>query len=185
MTSYSTCEEAVNTFKGHLLSRGIEIAMTEKVKAYAGNGKYVFEDRIYTSSREIYHIKCRPRGRWIPKSSDQVSAMGKALDERYKFIIKNFGKGDPSISGVNEDTMLDILESEAKGYIGYLVTIYPQTGEILWCRVNDAYEFIMTYGTLPQFSFQGMQGMTFCSLPTGWMKKWNALLISYPESGAK
>src|SRR5690606_19014050 len=123
------------------------------------------------STKEVYHIKCRPRGRWIPKDSSKVSEFGKELDERYKYMIRVFGNGDPSISGLNEDTMLDLLELEQQGYTPYLVTIFPQTGEVLWCHAYEAYNMIMRHGSLPQHSFQGMEGSTYCSIPTGWMKK--------------
>lgn len=181
MPSFDNCSDAVAAFCLMLAERGMRVTQRLKVRAYAGAGRWVNEDRIVTDSLEVYHIKCRPRGRWIPKESSQVSEFGRALDERYKFVIRTFGNQDPSISGVNEDTIIDLLEMEDKGYRAYLVTIYPQTGEVLWCHAFEAYDLVMRYGTLPQQSFQGMEGMTFCSIPTGWMKKWQDVLVAPPE----
>ena len=180
MATFANCSEAVDYFCRELIHRGMEIDGRLKIKAYAGNGRYVFEDRIVTKSREVYHIKCRPRGRWFPKDSSRVSDFGKELDERYKFLIRTFGNEDRSISGVNEDTILDLLEMESQGYTPYLVTIFPRTGEILWCHAYEAYDMVMRYGTLPQTSFQGMSGMTFCSIPTGWMKSWRGVTVAPP-----
>jgi len=180
MRKFDSCQEAVDFLCKELVQRGMLIDKRLKIKAYAGSGRYVFEDRILTKSREVYHIKCRPRGRWIPKDSSKVTNFGKELDDRYKYLIRIFGKGDLSISGVNEDTILDLLEMESQGYTPYLVTIFPQTGEILWCHAYEAYDMVMRYGTLPQQSFQGMEGMTFCSIPTGWMKKWEGLESAFP-----
>jgi hypothetical protein len=180
MTSYNNCTEAVLAFSQLLEQRGLHLSRKEKVKAYAGDGRYVNEDRIFTTTNEVYHIKCRPRGRWIPKDSTSVSPLGKELDLRYKFLIGIFGAGDPSLSGLNEDTMIDLLLLEEGGHTPYLVTIFPQTAEFLWCHAFEAYNLIMRYGTLPQMSFQGMHGMTLCSIPTGWMKKWARPLVGYP-----
>jgi len=181
MTQYTNCSDAVAGFIHELEERGLNVVRKEKVKAYAGSGRYVNEDRIFTRTDEVYHIKCRPRGRWIPKDSSRISSLGKELDARYKFLIRVFGSGDPSLSGLNEDTMLDLLELESQGYKPFLVTIFPQTGEFLWCHAFEAYNMIMRYGTLPQLSFQGMQGMTLCSIATGWMKHWSKPIAGFPE----
>lgn len=183
MRTFDNCQEAVDFFCNELVQREMTIDKRLKIKAYAGGGHYVFEDRIVTKSREVYHIKCRPKGRWIPKDSSRVSDFGKELDERYKFLIRTFGNGDLSISGVNEDTIIDLLEMESQGYTPYLVTIFPQTGEILWCHAYEAYDMVMRYGTLPQQSLKGMEGMTFCSIPTGWMKKWTGVIVAFPVLG--
>ncbi len=180
MQQFESCTDAVSGFCADLVKRGFVIAQQLKVKANLGRGRYLYEDRIITTTKEIYHIKCRPKGRWIPKDSSQVSSFGKELDERYKHLIRTFGNGDPSISGISEDRILDLLEMEAEGYKPYLVTIFPRTGEVLWCHVSEAYDMVMRYGTLPQFSFQGVEGMTFCSIPTGWMKKWGEVIVAPP-----
>jgi hypothetical protein len=178
--SFSSSGEAVDYFVQELMARGFEIETKDKVKAYTSHGKYIYMDRVITASKEVYLIKCRMQGRWIPKDSKDVSDFGKMMDERYKFMIRTFGNGDPSISGVNEDTILELLQMEEQDYTPYLVTIFPKTGEILWCHVRDAYNMVMRYGALPQTSFQGLTGQTFCSIPTGWMKPWGELKVSPP-----
>lgn len=179
MTVYENCSDAVLGFIHKLNQRGMVIAEKRKV-AVTDRGRTLYEDRVFTTTQEVYHIKCRPRGRWIPKDSGKMSEFGKELDERYKYLIRVFGNGDPSLSGLNEDTMISLLELEAQGYTPYLVTVFPQTGEILWCHAYEAYDMIMRYGTLPQVSFQGMSGMTLCSIPTGWMKKWDEIIVAPP-----
>ena len=181
MRTYSNCQDAVQAFCSELTRRGLVIAKREKVKANLGRGRFLYEDRIITATKEVYHIKCRPRGRWIPKDSSQISEVGRELDERYKYLIRVFGNGDPSISGFSEDRILDLLEMENQGYTTYLVTLFPKTGEVLWCHAYEAYDMVMRYGTLPQLSFQGIEGMTFCSIPTGWMKKWQEVVFEPPS----
>jgi len=179
MTFYENCGDAVSGFIQKLNQRGIVISEKRKI-AVTDRGRTLHEDRVFTTTQEVYHIKCRPRGRWIPKDSNQMSELGKELDERYKYLIRVFGNGDRSLSGLNEDTMISLLELEAQGYTPYLVTVFPQSGEILWCHAYEAYDMIMRYGTLPQISFQGMDGMTLCSIPTGWMKKWDEVIVAPP-----
>jgi hypothetical protein len=179
MTIYENCGDAVLGFIEKLNQRGITVSDRKKVPVY-DRGRTIYEDRVFTMTKEVYHIKCRPKGRWYPKNSDEMSELGKELDERYKFLIRVFGNGDGSLSGLNEDTMIDLLELEAQGYTPYLVTVFPKTGEILWCHAYQAYDMIMRYGTLPQISFQGMSGMTLSSIPTGWMKKWEDVIVAPP-----
>jgi len=180
MKTFDSSDDAVNDFIAQLRSRGLVIAEKRKRKAHSGQGKFINMDEVVTTTREVYLIKCRLQGRWIPKDSSKVSEFGKELDERFKFIVRTFGNGDPSISGLNEDTILDLVDLETQGYTCYLVTIFPKSGEIFWCHAFEAYDLVMRYGALPQHSFQGLSGQTFCSIPTGWMKKWDEVIVAPP-----
>jgi len=153
----------------------------EKKSANAGFGRILKQDVIRTKTGEIFYIICRPRGRWYPKSTKKVSDFARPLDERLKFMIATFGREDRSISGLNEDSLLWLLELSGQGLRSYLVTIFPATGEILWCSAQEAYDIVMRYGVLPQMSRKGLDGQTMCSVPTGWMKQWLDLKTAGPS----
>ena len=157
------------------------IVKREKREANAGHGRILKQDVITTETGEIFYIICRPKGRWFPKPTEKVSEFARPLDERLKYVINVFGQGDDSISGLNEDSLIWLLQRADEGLRAYLVTIFPPTGEILWCSAQDAYDLVMRYGILPQHSRKGLEGQTMCSVPTGLMKKWMDLNVSFPE----
>ena len=129
------------------------------------------------ATREIFHIK-HWNNKWIPKDSANVSTFAKPLDERLKFCINLYGKGDPSASGLNEGTILDLLELEDKGYDTFLVTTYT-SGEIYWCKTSELHHFAAMHGLIPQYS--RTYGEPFCWIPTGWLKPISALISAPPE----
>lgn len=179
--TFDNCSTALSFFCQMLQQRGMPLEKIEKHAANAGHGRILNQDVVYTKTGEVFYIICRPKGRWIPKDSSQVSDMAKPLDSRLKHMIKLFGNEDKSISGLNEDSLIWLLELVEIGRQGYLVTIFPKTGEFLWCSAEEAYAMVMRYGSLPQLSLKGLAGQTMCSIPTGWMKPFSRLRIGPPE----
>jgi hypothetical protein len=179
--TYNNCAEAVKYFCHLLQERGMPVESIEKRVANAGFGRVLKQDVIRTSTGEIFYVICRPRGRWYPKPSEKVSKLARSLDERLKFMILTFGKSDDSISGLNEDSLLWLLGLASEGLRAYLITIFPKTGEMLWCSAQEAYDIVMRYGVLPQYSLKGLEGQTMCSVPTGWMKEWISINAAPPE----
>jgi len=178
---FDNCSEAVRFFCQVLDQRGMPIAEMQKKSVNAGFGRMLKQDVIRTTTGEMFYIICRPRGRWYPKSTEKVSEFARPLDERLKFMIATFGREDGSISGLNEDSLLWLLERAGQGLRSYLVTIFPKSGEILWCSAQEAYDIVMRYGALPQMSRKGLEGQTMCSVPTGWMKPWMDLKVAAPS----
>lgn len=178
---FDSCADAVMFFCQLLEKRGMPIETKEKREANAGFGRILRQDVIRTRTGEMFYIICRPRGRWYPKPTEEVSKFARPLDERLKFMITTFGKEDASISGLNEDSLLWLLGLAGEGLRAYLITLFPSTGEILWCSAQDAYDMVMRYGVLPQLSRKGLEGQTMCSVPTGWMKPWTEVKMAPPE----
>lgn len=174
---FESSDGALRWFVDALRQRGIELEQTKTIKVNAGQGKYVYQKQIWTKSREIYHIKFWSK-RWIPKDSSKVSAFARPLDERLKFAIRTFGNGDLSASGLNEDTLLELIALNSEGYETFLVTQYKE-GDVLWCRADDLYGFVTRHGLLPQVS--QTYGGPFCWVPTGWLKPFENLLSSPPR----
>lgn len=176
MTGFDDSQEALQYFLQALSRRGIEVKEVKTIRVSAGQGRYVYQKQVWTKTKEIYHVKFWSK-RWIPKKSSQVSEFARPLDERLKFAIRRFGSGDVSASGLNEDTLLDLLDSAAEGYEAFLVTIY-KSGEVLWCRADDLYGFVTRHGLIPQFS--ETYGEPFCWVPTGWLKTFQDPLSAPP-----
>ena len=178
--NFNNCAEAVKYFCQLLYERGMPVEAMEKREANAGFGRILKQDVIRTSTGEIFYIICRPRGRWYPKPTEEVSKFARSLDERLKFMISTFGKDDGSISGLNEDSLLWLLGLANEGLRAYLITIFPSTGEMFWCSAQEAYDIVMRYGVLPQYSRKGLEGQTMFSVPTGWMKQWISINAAPP-----
>jgi len=173
---FENSDAALSFFQECLRNRGIVISEVKTIKVSISQGKFVYQKQIWTQNNEIYHVKYWTK-RWLPKDSSKVSDFAKPLDEKLKMSIKLFGNGDNSASGLNENTLLDLLELSKKGYQTYLITIY-QTGEILWCRAEELYYFSSRFGLIPQFS--STYGEPFCWIPTGWLKNFEEVVINYP-----
>ena len=171
---------ALDDFIRRLHERDIAVDRHDKVPARSPKGYIVREDRLFTTTGEVFHVKIRTQGRWIPKARSQVGAAGQPLAERYEFVIGAFGQDDASLSGLNEDTVLQLLDLEEQGYRPFLVTIFPTEGEVRWLPIDELYGFVIAYGTLPQKSFQGNDEQTFVSFPTGLMHAWDGLVIGPP-----
>ncbi|HOD03932.1 MAG TPA: hypothetical protein PKH92_02700 [Anaerolineaceae bacterium] len=175
--AFENSDDALCWFLESLRQRSIEPDQIKTIKVSAGQGKYVYQKQIWTKSREIYHIKFWSE-RWIPKASSRVSEFARPLDECLKFAIRCFGNGDPSASGLNESTLLELITLNSEGYETFLITQY-KAGDVLWCRVDDLYGFVTQHGLLPQFS--QTYGEPFCWIPTGWLKSFHSLISAFPE----
>lgn len=177
MKSFSNSSDALNTLKEILYERGMKLSEEKTIAVSTGKGGTVYQKQLWMETREVYHVK-HWNQKWIPKDSTLVSDFAKPLDERLKFCINKFGNGDLSASGINEGTLIDLLENEMKGYETFLVTTYT-SGEIYWCRTIDLYIFASIYGLIPQYS--SSYGEPFCWVPTGWFLTLDQLKKSPPE----
>ena len=166
MAIFSSSEEALKFFQNYLAQSGTSVAEVKTIPTTAGRGRTVYQKQIWTQTREIFHVKHWTQ-KWIPKDSSEVSEFAKPLDEKLKYAIRQFGRGDLSASGLNEGTMLDLLAHQEEGRESFLVTTYS-SGDILWCRVDEMYLFATRYGLIPQYS--RTYGEPFCWIPTGWFK---------------
>lgn len=173
---FESSDAALAYFLECLSRRGIVVKEVKTIKVSTSNGRFVYQKQVWTQNNDVYHVKYWTN-RWIPKDSSRVSDFAKPLDEKIKTAIKTFGNGDLSASGINEDTLLDLLDISQKGYQTYLITIY-QSGEILWCRAEELYYFCTRYGLIPQFSHT--YGEPFCWVPTGWLKNFEDVLVNWP-----
>jgi len=174
---FESSQAAIVYFLELLSQRGIRIIETKNIRVSAGRGRFVYQQQIWTETGEIFHVKYWNK-RWTPKPSEKVSDFAKPLDERIKYAIKTFGEQDDSASGLNESTLLELLDLSEKGHKTFLITIY-RTGEILWCRVDELYYFATQHGLIPQFS--QTYGEPFCWVPTGWLKEFENVIRNYPE----
>jgi hypothetical protein len=174
---FHTSSEALTYFKKYISDRGMTIVEEKSIPTSAGRGRTVYQKQLWIATREIFHIK-HWNNKWVPKDSSKVSEFAKPLDERLKYCIRYYGEGDLSASGINEGTLLDLLEIEDRGYDTYLVTTY-KSGEVLWCKTSDLNKFAAMHGLIPQYS--QTYGEPFCWIPTGWLKPINVLVAAFPE----
>ena len=175
--SFNSSAGALFYFKKYLNDRGMTVIEEKTVPATAGRGRMVYQKQLWMATREVFHIKHWNK-KWIPKESGNVSNFAKPLDERLKYAIRLFGKADPSASGINEGTLIDLLEIEDGGYETFLVTTY-NSGEVLWCKASVLHNFAAMHGLIPQYS--RTYGEPFCWIPTGWLKPISSLVAAPPE----
>jgi len=173
--SFDSSAGALTYLKQYLKEREMTVIEEKTVPTKAGRGT-VYQKQLWTATREIFHIKHWSK-KWVPKESSNVSEFAKPLDERLKYAIKLYGKGDPSASGINEGTLMNLLEIEGSGFETYLVTTYS-SGDVLWCKVAELYNFASMYGLIPQFSMT--YGEPFCWIPTGWLKPLSMVVAGPP-----
>ncbi len=173
--SFHSSEDALRSFVASLSAKAISVSKVKTIKVSSKRG-FVYQKQIWTQSREIYHVKYWSK-RWIPLDRSKVYDFAQPWNERLKYVLDSYGNGDPSVSGINESTLVDLLGLRKDGYEAFLITIY-QTGEILWCRVDELYDFVTQYSLIPEYSRN--YGEPFCWVPTGWMREWADVLVAPP-----
>ena len=174
---FSDSKEAYQWFKEWIKGKDLSISDERNIAVSAGR-RTVFQQQIWTNSNEVYHFKYWT-SKWIPDDSKNIrKEHARLMDERLKFVLKNFGNEDLSASGLNLETMLDLLDLAIKGYNTYLITCYA-SGEIYWAEMLNLYNFCTTYGLIPPY--KTTYGEIFVWIPTGWLSPISSPRISLPE----
>lgn len=172
MAIVTNAREALGAFLTALSDRGMQY--NPPIKVPTGDGWT--HDRVETTTGELYHLKFT-KTPYRPKASDKVSAGAKELDAKLKQAIRDFGQGDDTLVGLNDNVVLDLLEEARKGKVVDFVTVLGD-GRILWSHIEDFYNFVMRYDTFIKFAVNSPpQAM----VPTGWLLPWNKLRIEQPS----
>ncbi len=175
--------EASNLVKNSLVLRGGLVKKEEKVLVDRNRyGRPINHIRIHTDD-EIYHIKYQ-KTEHMPLADNEIRS-AHLENERLKYVIKIFGKGNKTDIGINENVIFDLLELESKlGYNCYLLnavgasSVHKGESVIYWSKAKDFYSFTMNWGTAIYNS--SAYGGTVFLVPSGWMKLWQEPLTSYP-----
>jgi hypothetical protein len=168
----SNVKEAIILVTQKLRKRSIEI---QEVQDLSKLGKYG-NARLISKTGEVYHLKFTKSG-YKPKDSDRVSTAAKELDEKLKFAIRTFGRGNDTLNGIDEDLLLHLVDLMGKGFLCYFVTILSDD-TTLWCRADNFYEFVMRYDTFFKFP---KTNVPVCEVPMGWLLPWDDPIIEFPN----
>lgn len=173
---FDNSDHALRWFCDQLEQRQFTINEVRTIKVNTTNGRFVNQKQIWTIEGEVFHLKYWTQ-KWVPLQDNKIYDFAKPWNDRLKYTIKTFGHGDISASGLNESTLIDLLEISNQGSFVHLVTIYSN-GEVLWCNVRDLYDFATEFALIPEYSQN--YGEAFCWIPTGWLKRMESLVEAVP-----
>ena len=172
MLSIANTNEALTYFITSLEKRRFIIDKINKVPT--GDG--YFHNQLVMDSGELYHMKYIKQA-YIPKETKNVSQGALDLDRKLKLAITSFGKGDPTIVGLNEHVIISLLEN-TNDYSSTQVIIIMGDGRILSKHAIDFYDFVMRYDTFIKFA---RQNDPLAMIPTGWLDKFMDITVNVPR----
>ena len=111
------------------------------------------------------------------KPASELSKAARELDEKLRFALRNFGRGDDSLNGLNEDIVLDLLQFTEKGIDVFYVTVMSD-GSVYVSSIIDFYNFVMRYDTFFKFP---RSNVPVCEVPTSWMRRWTKVVEAPPS----
>lgn len=180
---FDNLNSAESYIQESLRQRTYEVKQRERVKVDISRyGRPIFHSRIMTDDG-YYQVKFQ-RQEHMPLADNEVRT-AHTENKRLKYAIQNFGQGNETDIGVNQNVLFDLMELEAKsGLQTFLLNavgnsrIFQDHSIIYWSRALDFYEFAMRWGTVIYNS--SAYGGTVFLVPTGWMKLWEEPLHAPP-----
>ena len=163
--------EATAALRNLLLEMRMEIIKIEELASRKKFGN----TRIYTESGDIYHLKFSKK-LFTPR--ENVKGGAADLDKKLKFVISEFGQGDDSLNGIDEDLLLELVDFGKKGNVSYFVTVMTD-GRVLWKTGLETYDFILRYDTI--MHFPRAFSSPVCFVPTGWLTNRSNLVTNWPS----
>ena len=178
MLSVMNLGEAIKLFEDELRKRKTNVIKTERVVADYMKGRPIYHGRIWAEharAKELYQIKYARQGYRL-KPTSKLSEGAKELDVKLRFSLSNFGRGDDTLNGLNEDVLLDLVGFFEKGIHAFFTTVLGD-GSIRVRSILDFYSFAMRYDTFFKFP---RSNVPVCEVPTGWMHAWKQVVSSPP-----
>jgi hypothetical protein len=157
----------------------------EKKSVLVDHTKYgspIYHYRVRTSD-SLFHIKFQKKEH-IPLADNQIRV---AFDEnnRLKYVINNFGNGNNTDIGINENVLYELLEIEEEQKVTtYLINavgnsiVYPNKSIIYWSRTKDFFDISLQWGTVI-YNSKAYGGTVFLA-SSGWMKIWSDPIVAFP-----
>jgi len=181
---FNNLATAENFVKESLRERSFIVSTAERIIVDRNRyGSPIFHSRIKTEEG-YFQVKYQ-KSEHMPLADHEIRSAHKE-NERLKYAIRSFGKGNDTDIGINENVLFDLINVEEKsGLPTFLLNavgeskVYSQESKIYWCRAREFYEFSMCWGTVIFNS--SAYGGTVYLVPTGWMKLWSNPISAPPS----
>ena len=178
MPVISNLSEAMRQIEMELLKRKANVTKKESVVADYANGRPIYHGRLWVEHEgqsELYQVKYAKTGYRL-KPTEKLSPGARELDSKLRFALTNFGKGDDTLNGLNENVILDLVSFAEKGIHAFFVTVMAE-GSVRVSSIIDFYSFAMRYDTFFKFP---RSNVPVCEVPTGWMNHWTEIKSGPP-----
>lgn len=180
---FNDLQTSSNYIMQSLENRQLHVIRHERIVVdYNQYGRPVYHYRVWTDSG-LFHIKFQ-RSEHIPLADNQIRKAF-AENNRLKYVINNFGNGNSTDIGINENVLYELLEIEEKQkIISYLINavgeslVYPGNSIVYWSRTKDFFDISLQWGTVI-YNSGAYKGTVFLAA-SGWMKLWSDPISAPP-----